>query len=324
MRRLTYAQALLEAQRQLLEADERVLILGEGVDDCGGVFGSTLGLARDFPDRVLDTPISENGMTGVAMGAAAAGLRPVLVHMRADFLPMSMDQLANHAAKWNYMTAGQVSVPLVVRSVIGRGWGSAAQHSQGLHGLFMAVPGLKVALPATPHDAKGLLLAAARDPNPVLLFEHRWLYALEGDVPPEPYTVPLGRAVVRREGTDATVAAVSLMVKEAWEAARELEAAGVSAEVIDLRSIAPLDMEAVIRSVRKTGRLVVADCACRAAGLGAEIACRLAETDPGLLRAPVKRVCFPDLPTPASSVLEAAYYPGAADIRDAVLHLVRP
>ena len=321
LRCITYAEALREAQQQAMAADPRVFIMGEGVDDPGGIFGSTRGLAQEFGERVMDLPIAENGMTGVAIGAAAAGMRPIFVHMRTDFLPMAMDQLVNHAAKWHYMSGGQVRVPLVVRSIIGRGWGSAAQHSQGLHSLFLSVPGLKLAMPATAYDAKGLLLAALADENPVLLFEHRWIYGSVGVVPEEPYTVPLGQAVVRREGTDVTVVALSHMVYEAAKAADALQGRGISVEIVDPRCLRPLDMDTIAASVARTGRLVIADVACRTAGLGAEIACRLAERNPGLLKAPLRRISFPDAPTPASPVLEAAYYPGSEQIAQAILEL---
>ena len=201
LRALTYRDALREAQAQLLESDPRVFLMGEGIDDAGGVFGSTLGLVQRFGrDRVMDIPIAENGLTGIAVGAAAAGMCPIFIHMRMDFLPLCMDQLVNHAAKWHYMTGGKINVPLVVRSIIGRGWGSAAQHSQALHGLFLSIPGLKIAVPSTPYDAKGMLVAAVREGNPVLFCEHRWIYEYTGYVPEELYEVPLGKGIVRRPG----------------------------------------------------------------------------------------------------------------------------
>ena len=323
LRSLSYVEALREAQAQLLASDPAVFILGEGVDDPGGAFGSTLGLADRFGKaRVRDLPIAEAGMTGVALGAALVGMRPVFVHMRTDFLPVCMDQIVNHAAKWRYMTGGKQGAPLVIRAIIGRGWGSAAQHSQALQSLFLPVPGLKIAVPATPYDAKGLLVAAVRGEDPVLFIEHRWLYGSVGYVPEEPYEVPFGRAVVRRAGTDVTVVAFSLMVLEAARAARILAGEGVSCEVVDPRTLNPLDMETILESVAKTGRLVVCDCACRSGGAGAEIAARLAEARPGLLRAPLRRVTFPAAPTPASPVLEAAYSPGAAEIAAAAREIL--
>lgn len=320
----SYVDALREAQALALETDPRVFLIGEGIDDPGGVFGSTLGLARRFgPDRVMDCPNAENAMTGVAVGAAVAGLRPIQIHMRTDFLLLAADQLLNHAAKWRFMTGGRSGVPLVVRAVIGRGWGSAAQHSQGLHGLFLQVPGLKIVLPASPYDAKGLLLAAVADPDPVLFVEHRWLYKTRGPVPEGPYTVPLGRALVRRPGRDVTVVALSHMVYEAMRAARELAALGIEAEIIDPRTVAPLDGAAILESVARTGRLVIADTACATGGTSAAVACLVAEhLPPEKLKAPVVRVAWPDCPAPASPVLEQAYYPGAADIVRAARRLV--
>lgn len=322
LRCLTVREALHEAQRQLMETDESVFLIGEGVDDAGGVFGTTLGLWERFGrERVIDIPIAENGLTGVAVGAAAAGMRPIFVHMRMDFLPMCMDQIVNHAAKWHYMTGGRVSVPLVIRSIIGRGWGSAAQHTQALHGLFLHVPGLKVVAPSTPYDAKGLLIAAVRDENPVMFVEHRWTYDYVGYVPEEMYAVPLGEAVMRRTGGDVTVVAISQMVYEAIKAARTLETDGIDVEIIDPRTLNPLDEGLILASVKKTGRLVIADVACKTGGSGAEIACRVAEAGLEYLKAPVRRVNFADAPTPCSPVLEEAYYPGAEDIVAAVREL---
>ena len=319
MRAITFRAALLEAQSQALESDERVFIMGLGVDDPKGVFGSTLGLHRKFgPTRVFDTPLAENGITGIAIGAALAGMRPVLVHQRADFLLLTMDQLVNHAAKWHFMFGGGQSVPLVVRAVVGRGWGQGAQHSQSLHATFMHVPGLKVVLPSTAYDAKGLLLASITDPNPVIFIEHRMLYEHTDDVPSERYEVPLGRAAVRRHGRDVTIAGISYGAFEATQAAGTLEQEGCDAEVIDLRTAKPWDASAVLGSVRKTGRLVVVDTTWRTAGLAAEIAARVGEEAFDALRAPIQRVTLPDAPTPTAWVLEKAYYPGVPQIVAAV------
>jgi pyruvate/2-oxoglutarate/acetoin dehydrogenase E1 component len=324
LRALSYREALNEAQVQLLRNDEHVFLLGEGVDDPGGIFGSTLGLWQEFgKDRVMDIPIAENGMTGIAIGAAMAGMKPIFVHMRMDFLPMCMDQIINHAAKWNYMTGGKVNVPLVIRSIIGRGWGSAAQHSQALHGLFMHIPGLKVIVPSTPYDIKGLLMEAVYDGNPVMCIEHRWVYDYIGYVPEEPYTIPFGKGVVRRPGMDVTIIAISLMVYEAMKAAKTLESMGIDAEVIDPRTLNPLDNELIVGSVKKTGRLVIADVACKTGGAGAEITCRVAESAHEYLKAPVRRINFPDAPTPCSPVLEEAYYPNAETIVQTVREAMR-
>ncbi|MBF0171556.1 MAG: alpha-ketoacid dehydrogenase subunit beta, partial [Nitrospinae bacterium] len=269
LRTLSYKEALREAHKLMMEKDERVFIMGEGVDDPGGVFGSTIGLCNEFgKDRVMDIPLAENGMTGVAIGAAISGMKPIFVHMRMDFLPICMDQIVNHAAKWYYMTGGKVNVNIVIRSIIGRGWGSAAQHSQALHSLFVHIPGLKVVMPATPYDVKGLLIAALKDGNPVMFVEHRWLYESVGYVPDEIYTVPIGKGVIRKHGGDVTVVAISHMVYEAMKAANELQNLGINIEIIDPRSIKPLDEELIFESVKKTGRLVVADVGCKMAGVG--------------------------------------------------------
>jgi pyruvate dehydrogenase E1 component beta subunit len=323
LRGLSYRDALLEAQRQLLESDPLVFLIGEGIDDPGGVFGSTLGLYKSFPGRVLDIPIAENGLTGIAMGAALAGMRPLFIHMRVDFLPMCMDMIVNHAAKWNYMTGGRAGVPLVIRSITGKGWGSAAQHSQALHAMFAHVPGLKILLPATPYDAKGLLLAASADGNPVLCFEHRWLYDFTGYVPAEKYTVPLGKGVIRREGGHVTIVALSLMIYEAVKAARELAAEGIEAEIIDPRSIKPLDEELILSSVKKTGRLIVADTGSRTGSFACHISSVAAEKAWHDLKAPIRLVCMPDTPVPAAPALEKAYYRGKDQITAAAREICK-
>ncbi len=319
---IAYKEALREALSQALEADPSVFLLGEGIDDPGGVFGTTLGLKDRFGDRVMDTPISENGMTGVALGAALAGMRPVAIHMRVDFLPMAMDQIVNHAAKWSYMTGGRVRAPLTIRAIVGRGWGSAAQHSQSLQALFAHVPGLRVLMPASPRDAKGMLLGSIFGNQPTIFLEHRWLYDHRQAVPEGRYVVPAGEAAVLRQGTDVTLVAASQMVLEALAAAEALEAEGVSAEVVDLRSVRPLDREAILGSVRRTGRLVVADTGWRACGSAGEVAAVAAEDAVGALTAPVRRVAIADAPTPASAPLEKAYYPGSAEIAAAARELL--
>ncbi|MFH1131447.1 MAG: alpha-ketoacid dehydrogenase subunit beta [Pseudomonadota bacterium] len=323
-RGLSFRDALLEAQTQLLAEDERVFLMGEGVDDASGIFGTTRGLVEKFGRRrVMDIPIAENGLTGIAVGAAAAGMRPIFVHMRMDFLPMCMDQIINHAAKWCYMTGGQVHVPLVIRSIIGRGWGSAAQHSQALHGLFIHVPGLKILMPSTPYDAKGLLIAAVRDENPVLFVEHRWVYDSMSEVPEDLYDVPIGKGVVRRKGSDVTIVALSQMVYQAFEAAQVLEGEGIQVEIIDPRTLNPLDETIIFESVGKTGRLVIADVACKTGGVGAEIASRVCESAFDSLKAPVRRVNAADTPNPCSPVLEEAFYPNANSIVLAVKELLK-
>lgn len=315
LREISYRDAIKEALTQALETDPRVFLIGEGIDDPGGVFGTTLGLKDVFgAERVMDSPIAENGMTGVAIGAAMTGMRPVFIHMRVDFLPMCMDQIINHAAKWSYMTGGAVKVPLTIRAIIGRGWGSAAQHSQSLQALFAHIPGLRVVMPASPYDVKGLLLGSIAGNSPTVFIEHRWLYDMKGGVPEEPYVIHPGNGIVRREGTDLTVVATSYMVYEALRAAEELEKEGVSIEVIDLRSVLPIDEDLIVDSVKKTGRVIAADTGWKHCGISAEVAAIVAERAYASLKAPVRRLCLPFAPVPACASLEQAYFPTHADI----------
>jgi pyruvate/2-oxoglutarate/acetoin dehydrogenase E1 component len=315
MREIKYAEAMREAYAICLERDPRVFLMGLGVPDPKGVFGTTIDLQKRFgPERVMEMPCAENGMTGIVIGAAVNGLRPVLNHQRLDFALLSMDQLCTQAAKWHYMFGGIMKLPLVVRMVLGRGWGQGPQHSQCLHAWFAHIPGLKVALPSTPHDAKGMLIAAIEDDNPVVVLDHRWLHGISGPVPEGHYTVPLGPARVARTGKDVTIVAVSYMVIEALVAAEKLAALGIQAEVIDLRCVRPLDGATVIRSVSQTGRLIVVDSAVATAGISAEIVALVAEEAHGLLRASPRRVCFPDCPTPTSHGLADHYYPRAGHI----------
>lgn len=319
MRTLTYAQAINEAFHQVMENDPRVFVLGQGVNNPWYVGTTAEGLDRRFgPSRVIDPPISENAMNGVVIGAALTGMRPITIHPRVDFLVMGLEQLVNEAANWAYVFAGQVSVPMVVRAIINRGGEQGAQHSQALQATFMHVPGLKVIMPATPYDAKGLLIAAVQDDNPVVYIDDRWLYDERGEVPEEMYAVPLGKASVVREGRDVTVVATSFMVREAARAAEKLAAEGISVELVDVRSLKPLDTEAICASVRKTGRLVVADAAWRTAGAAAEVAACVFESAFTALKAPVRRVTLPDVPAPSSPTEERAYYPGVNEVAEAV------
>ncbi|MFA5147247.1 MAG: alpha-ketoacid dehydrogenase subunit beta [Candidatus Omnitrophota bacterium] len=315
-RKMAYSEAIREAFDQALANDPRVFLMGQGVDDPTGMFGTTLGLQKRYGEaRVFDTPLAENGLTGVALGAALGGMRPVYLHNRPDFLLLAMDQIVNHASKWSYMFGGAVKVPLVIWTVIGRGWGSAAQHSQALQGLFMHVPGLKLVMPATPYDAKGLLITAIADNNPVIIIEHRWNFKQQGYVPKELYSVPFGKGAIRREGKDLTIVAASYMVSEAIKASDTLfREDKIDAEVLDLRTLKPLDEEMILRSVGKTGRLLVADTGWKTGGITAEIAAIVAEKGFSSLRSPVKRVASEDVPTPSSYVLEDAFYKGAGDI----------
>jgi len=309
-RTLTYREAILEGLDLLLKSDPDTYILGEGVDDASGIFGTTKGLVERYgTERVVDIPLAENGMTGIAIGTALTGMRPIFVHMRPDFMILALDQLLNHAAKWSYMSNGEVPVPLTLRAVTGRGWGSAAQHSQNIQGLLTYMPGMKVVMPATAYDAKGLLIAAVRDPNPVVILEHRWLYDKKGYVPEGLYETPIGKAYRCREGSDLTIAAVSTMVHEAMTASEKLAATGISIEVIDLRSIKPWDRDMVFASVRKTGRLLVADTGHAYGGVGAEIAASVMENCWDALATSVRRIAIPEAPTPASAKLEQLYYP---------------
>jgi pyruvate dehydrogenase E1 component beta subunit len=318
----SYGQALREALAQALKRDPHVFVMGEGVDDPGGIFGSTLNLHKEFGARVFDTPIAENALTGFAVGSALCGMRPVLVHMRMDFLLLSIDQILNHAAKFHYMSNARVRVPLVIRAIIGRGWGSAAQHSQSLHALFMHMPGIKVVMPFSAYDAKGLLLSSIADNNPVIFIEHRWLYDIKGHVPEEEYLIPLGKGLLRKQGKDVTIVAVSLMVAEALKASEELTRAGIDAEIIDPRTINPFDAQMVIDSVKKTGRLVVADVGWRSGGFAEIIAGRIHNQIKPYLKSDIRMITLPDAPTPSSRRLEEAYYKGSADIVNAVKELV--
>lgn len=323
-RRLGHAAALREALALALTLDERVFVMGQGVDDPGGMFGATRGLHQQFGgERVFDTPLAETALTGVAVGAALAGMRPVYLHNRPDFLFLALDQLANHAAKWRFMFGGAApSVPLVVWACIGRGWGSAAQHSQALQGIFQHIPGLKLVMPSTCHDAKGLLLAAIRDDNPVVVIDHRFNFRNKGPVPEGPYYVPLGQGVVRRPGRDVTVAGFSHLVNDAFVAAEELaREEGIEAEVVDLRTIRPLDEALLLASLARTGRLVAVDTGWKTGGVAAELAAVAVEKGFAHLRAPVARVTCPDLPTPAGYSLEAVYYVGKEQIKDAIRRL---
>ncbi|MCK5580164.1 MAG: alpha-ketoacid dehydrogenase subunit beta [Candidatus Omnitrophica bacterium] len=321
-RKISYGEALHEALDQALERDPSVYAMGQGVDDPGGMFGSTLDLHKKYGgQRVFDAPLSEESTVGMAIGSAMAGMRPVSIHNRPDFLMMAADQIINHAAKWSYMFAGQVPIPLVIRACIGRGWGSAAQHSQSLYSLFVHVPGLKVVVPSTAYDAKGLLITSIADNNPVIFIEQRWLYNHQGYVPEEIYSVPFGESVVKREGKDVTILAVSHMVIESLRAAEQLAEKGIDVEVIDPRTLAPFDEQTLLRSVEKTGHLVVADLDWKTAGFAAEVLARVAEKGFSYLKKPPVRVALPDIPTPSSYVLENAFYPGVDDIVQAVEEL---
>lgn len=325
MRTLSYAAAIREAHAQLLARDPRVFLIGQGLWSPWYAGGSLDHLDREFgAERVLDSPVSENAVTGMAVGAALAGMRPIVFHPRMDFLLLAADPVINQAANWSYLFEGRISVPLVIRAVINRGGEQGAQHSQALHALFMHIPGLKVVMPSTPADAKGLLIAAMEDPNPVLYIDDRRLYPVTGDVPEPMTAAAIGKAAVRRCGRDITIIGISSMAHLALEAAERLAREGVDAEVIDLRSLKPWDSETVLASVRRTGLALVADPGWRTAGASAEIAASIAEEAFDDLRGPVARLSLPDAPAPACRSEERAYYPGAAEIAGAAQGLVKP
>lgn len=315
MHELKYSEALAEATLQAMEKNPRVFLIGEGIDDPKGAFGTTLPALKKFgAARVMDSPLSENAVTGIGIGAAIAGHPCVMIHMRTEFLLYAMDQIVNHAAKWHYMNAGRMQVPITIRCIVGRGWGQAAQHSQSFHAMYAHVPGLKVILPSTPREAKGLLYSAIQDPNPVICIEHRWLYDKVEAVPEEPYAIPIGQAAVLKAGKDVTIAACSYQVYEALAARETLLEMGIEAEIIDLRSVRPLDIATILRSVEKTGRLIVTDISGAVNGVSAEISAAVTERGFSFLKAPILRVALPDAPTPCASVLEQVYYPSPQDL----------
>ena len=319
MARKTYLQALNDAMRQEMERDPNVFILGEDVGKFGGCFGVTQGLYDQFGERrVRDTPISESAIMGAAAGAAAAGLRPIAELMFVDFIGVAMDQLFNQAAKMRFMFGGKAKVPMVLRMPQGAGVGAAAQHSQSLEAWFMHIPGVKVCIPATPADAKGLLVSAIRDDNPVVFLEHKLLYGIEGEVDDDLYEIPIGKGKVVREGSDVTIVATALMVHRALEAAEILAKDGISVEVVDPRSLVPLDKDCILDSVRKTHALVVVHEAVKNAGAGAEIAAMVAEEAIEYLDAPIVRIGAPFCPVPFSPTLEQAYMPSVEKIVQAV------
>lgn len=319
MRKLSYVQALNEGLRQAMEQDSRVFVIGQGVKNPWYVGDTMRGIGEQFGwERVLDPPVSEQGINGVAIGAALAGRHPVVIHPRMDFMLMGVEQIINQAANWSYMFGGQSGVPITIWAIINRGGQQAAQHSQALQAMFAHVPGLKVVMPSTPCDVKGLFISSILDPNPVMFIDDRWLYALEGEVPEEPYTVPIGSASRIRQGGDVTVVATSYMTHVCTQAASDLEARGIGVDLIDVRTLKPLDEESILRSVRKTGRLVVVDAAWRTCGFAAEIAATIGEKAFEYIKAPIRRVALPDAPAPMSEVLEKSYYIKKEDVVTAV------
>jgi pyruvate dehydrogenase E1 component beta subunit len=323
MSNLTYREAIREALREEMRRDERVFIMGEDVANYGGSFRVTQGLLAELgPERIFDTPLSESAIVGAAVGASLMGMRPVAEVMFADFSTIAMDAIVNHAAKMHYMSGGEVSAPLVLRMAYGGGLRFAAHHSQSVEAWLTNVPGLTILMPATPADAKGLLKAAIRTPNPVIFLEHKLLYNSKGEVPEGDYLVPIGKADVKRPGDGVTIVATGLMVDRALGAARSLARDGVSAEVIDLRSLQPLDEETILASVEKTGRLVIVHEAPVRGGFGGEIAAVVATRAFGYLDAPIQRVGAPWTPVPFGPTLEETYLPKESDIVKAVRSVV--
>ena len=327
-RKITYQQAINEALDQEMARDESVVIMGEDVvggmgadgemDAWGGVLGITKGLYGKYGDRIMDTPISESAFVGAAVGAATAGLRPVCELMFIDFMGVCFDQIYNQAAKFRYMFGGKAETPVVIRTMIGAGFRAAAQHSQALYPVFTHIPGLKVVVPSTPYDVKGMLIQAIRDNDPVIFCEHKVLYTLEGDVPEESYTVPFGEANIVREGDDITIVAIGRMVHYAAEAADSMAKDGISCEIIDPRTTSPLDEESILESVENTGRLVVVDEATPRCGMAADISALVAQKAFGNLTAPIQMVTAPHTPVPFSPTLEDLYVPSPAKIETAV------
>ncbi len=327
-RKLTMQKAIVEALDQAMERDPRIFYMGEDVGVYGGIFGATQGLYQKYgEERIKDTPISETAFIGAAIGAAAEGMRPIVELMFVDFFGVCFDQIFNHMAKNTYMSGGNVRLPIVLMTAFGAGYNDAAQHSQSLYAIFGHVPGLKVVVPSTAYDAKGLLLQAIQDDNPVVYLFHKGLMGLgwmpspptaATEVPQEPYTIPFGQADIKREGTDVTIVTLGWMVHRSLEAAEKLQQEGISVEVLDLRTLVPLDREAIVRSVAKTGRLVVVDEDYRSYGLSGEVVATVVEHDPRLLKAPVQRVAVPDVPIPYSRPLENFVIPNPDRIAEAV------
>lgn len=323
-RYLTYGDAINEGHRLALQNDPTCFVIGQGVNNPWFVGRTTTGLMDEFgPNRIMDSPISEAAMTGASIGAAMAGMKPIVFHPRMDFMYLTLDQVVNHCASWNYMFNGKVNVPIVIRGIINRGGEQGAQHSQSPFGIYANIPGLKVVTPATPADAKGLLLAAVNDPNPVIFIDDRWLYDVEDEVPEGYFEMPIGKANVLREGTDITVVAASFMVKEAMKAAEKLMRDGISCEVIDLRTLKPVDMETVNASVAKTGHAIVSIAEWAFASVTDSVVKGIYDSCFSTLKSPIKTVTLPDCPAPASKSLEAAYYIYATDIVKAVKEMFK-
>jgi pyruvate dehydrogenase E1 component beta subunit len=319
MREITYGQAINEALRENMRQNTRIILMGEDIGCYGGIFQVTAGLLDEFgPERVIDTPISESGFVGACVGAAMTGLHPVAEVMFIDFTTCAMDMIVNQMAKMHYMSGGRGKVPFVLRTNIGAGRGAAAQHSQSFHSFFMHIPGLKVATPSTPYDAKGLMNTALADENPVMFIEHKKLFITKGHVPEEFYSIPFGEADIKREGSDITIVATHALVQKSLNVAEEMSREGVEIEVLDPRTINPLDREAILDSVKKTGKLITADEGCVTGGFGSEVAAIVADEVFDYLEAPIIRVGSPNTPVPFSPPLEEFYIPDEGSIKEAV------
>ncbi len=324
MRKITYCEAIREATFQLMEQDPKVILIGQGVTSPWYVGNTCNDLLDHFgKERVIDTPVSEGAVTGVAIGAALAGLKPILVHPRMDFMYLAFDQIINQAANWHYMFGEQLNVPLTIRGIINRGGEQGAQHSQDLHSIFAHIPGLKVVMPSTPYDAKGLLISSVKDKNPVVYIDDRWLYNIEGDVPEEIYEVPIGKGIIRKEGNDITIVGVGYVINEALNTSGNLLKDGIDCEVIDLRSVKPYDKDIIVESIKKTGKLLVIDGAWKTCGFSAEIIAEVTKDAFQYFKLPPLRLTLPDIPAPASLKLEENYYPKSEHFIKTILELAR-
>jgi len=321
-RELNYALAINEALHQMMARDPSVFLIGQGVKSPWYVGQTCNGLIEKYGEkRVIDTPVSENAVTGAAVGASITGMKAIVVHPRMDFMLYAMDPIINEAANWYYMNGGRSSVPVVFWGIINRGGEQAAQHSQSLHTLFAHIPGLKVVMPSTAYDAKGLMISAIRDPNPVVFIDDRWLYSEKSYVPEEIYEVEIGKAILRKKGTDLTVVASSYVAHEALIAAKEMESENISVEMIDLRTIKPFDEDTIVNSVKKTGKILIVDGGWISFGASAEVAALVAEKAFPFLKAPIKRLALINAPAPASRELEKEYYIDKIKIKEAIIHL---
>ena len=316
MREISYLEAVREAMTQEMERDEKVFLIGEDIGQYGGAFGASFGMLEQFgPDRILDTPITELGLTGAATGAALIGMRPIAEIMFMDFMTLASEQLVNQAAKLRFMFGGNASVPMVLRTPAGSGTGAAEHHSQSLENWFVHIPGLKVVMPSTPYDVKGLLISSIQDNNAVVFVEHKLLYKTKGPVPEEPYTIPLGSSEVKREGVDLTIVATSIMVSRSLAAAEQLAEEGIEVEIVDPRTLRPLDAEPIIQSVIKTGRVLIVHEAAKTGGYGGELAATIVESKAfGYLDAPIVRLAGRDMPIPYNRILEYHTVPQVEDI----------